>query len=168
MISTLLHLNFVWFTHFWLLHFCFILLYFCGVLFWLFWPSTRSLCWFCYGFCVCFVLATLDLTLFVCLLLLFLCVYLINYCFFVLFKLRFFALESGVLQKFFARSISPPIKSFVDSPFPFTSNTFYAVYSPPIKHFLCSPFSLPPNYFLCGSCPIPPIFFVWYVSPPLS
>ena len=87
--------------------------------------------------------------------------------FFVLFKLRFFALESGVLQILFARSIPPPFKSFVDSPFPFKSNTFCAVYSPPIKQFLRGPFSLPPNYFLRGSCPIPPIFFVRFIPPSL-
>ena len=116
---------------------------------------------------LCLLFITLELTRFVCLLLFFLCVYSINWCFFVLFKLRFFALESGVLQILFARSIPPPLKSFADSPFPFTSNTFCAVYSPPIKQFLRGPFSLPPNYFLRGSCPIPPIFFVRFIPPSL-
>ena len=116
---------------------------------------------------LCLLFITLDLTLF--------CVFIVNFfvclfnklMFFVLFKLRFFALESGVLQILFARSIPPPLKSFADSPFPFTSNTFCAVYSPPIKQFLRGPFSLPPNYFLRGSCPIPPIFFVRFIPPSL-
>ena len=147
MISTLLHLNFAWFTYFWLLHFCFILLHFCGVLFWLFWPSTRSLCCFCCVFCVCFSLI-LTWHFFVCLLLIYFCVFMQWIDFFVLFKLHFFALESGVLHILFARSIPPPLKSFVGSPFPFTSNAFCAIHSLPIKQFLRGPFSLPPNYFL--------------------
>ena len=117
--------------------------------------------------CLCLLLANTMSWFSHCPSVFFLFVYSINWCFFVLFKLRFFALESGVLQILFARSIPPPLKSFADSPFPFTSNTFCAVYSPPIKQFLRGPFSLPPNYFLRGSCPIPPIFFVRFIPPSL-
>ena len=114
---------------------------------------------------LCLLFINLDLTLF-CVFIVnsFLCVFAMNW-FFVLFRLRFFALESGVLHILFARSIPPPLKSFVGSPFPFTLNAFCAIYSLPIKQFLRGPFSLPPNYFLRGSCPIPPIFFCAVYSP---
>ena len=149
-----------------LLYFCFILLYFCGLLFWLFWRFTLSLCYFCCCFWVCFVLL-LTQHLFGFCYVFFWCVYSINWCFFVLFTLRFFALET----------VTPQI--LLRGLFPLPSNVFFTVRSPshqilfarsippPIKHFLCGPFSLPPNYFLRGPCPLPPILFARSVPPSL-
>ena len=116
---------------------------------------------------LCLLFINLDLTLLCVFTVNFFCVFMQWIDFFVLFKLRFFALESGVLHILFARSIPPPLKSFVGSPFPFTLNAFCAIYSLPIKQFLRGPFSLPQNYFLRGSCPIPPIFLVRFIPPSL-
>ena len=99
-----------------------------------------------------------------------------------LFKLRFFALESGVLhillrglfplpsnlslavrspshQMLFARSIPFPSNSSCAVRFLSPQTTFCAVRAPSPQYFLCGLFPLPLYIFLCGPFSMPPNAF---------